>query len=160
MWRSATGEDDAAVVRLCVALNAEDPGTTRVDRAQVRRTLALFRSVPERGQCLVLDEGAGSIEGYALLVPYWSNELGGLVCCLDEMYVAPPLRGRGRGSELLDLLATGVHGWRDAVALELEVSPDNERARTLYERHGFRLVRNARLRRAVAYWSENSGRVP
>ena len=156
MWRSASAEDDAAIVRLYVALNAEDPGTTRVDPAQAQRTLALFRSAPERGQCVVLDEGTGNIEGYALLVPYWSNELGGLVCCLDEMYVAPPARGRGRGSELLDLLAMGVHGWRDAVALELEVSPANERARTLYERHGFRPVRNATLRRTVGtcvYWS-------
>ncbi len=71
------------------------------------------------------------------------------MCCLDEMYVAPPARGRGRGTELLAHLAMGAHGWRDIVALELEVSAANEGARALYERHGFQTVRNVTLRRTV-----------
>jgi ribosomal protein S18 acetylase RimI-like enzyme len=148
MWRSATAEDEPAVVRLYLALDAEDPGTVPPDPARAERTLALFRSAPERGSCLVLDEGGGRVDGYALLVPYWSNELGGLVCCLDEIYVARSARGRGRASELLALLATGaLPGWRDVVALQLEVSPTNERARALYERHGLRPIRNVTLRR-------------
>jgi len=139
MWRPAIPEDEPAVVALYLALNAEDPGTIPPDPARPRRTLALFRSAPDRGRCVVLEEG-GSVAGYALLVPYWSNELGGVVCSLDELYVAPSARRRGRAGELLDLLAAGALGWPDSVALHLTVSPSNERARALYARHGFRAV--------------------
>jgi hypothetical protein len=88
VWRAATQDDDPEVVSLYLALESEDPGPAGADSARALRTLRLFQSAPERGRCVVLDEG-GRIDGYALLVPYWSNELGGLVCCVDEMYVAP-----------------------------------------------------------------------
>jgi ribosomal protein S18 acetylase RimI-like enzyme len=149
MWRPATVEDEPRVVELYLALNAEDPCPEPPAPARARGTLALFRAEPARGRCLVLDEG-GRVEGYALLVPYWSNELGGDLCHLDEVYVAPAARGRGRGGELIALLAAGAFCWPGTVALQLEVSPSNRRARALYERHGFAPVRNATLRRALA----------
>ncbi|HET7754507.1 MAG TPA: GNAT family N-acetyltransferase [Anaeromyxobacteraceae bacterium] len=148
MWRAATRSDDARVVELYLALNAEDPCTTPPDAERMRRTLEQFRSDPARGACLVLDE-AGGAGGYALIVPYWSNELGGNVTFLDELYVSPAARGRGRASELIALLASRALGWPDTVALQLEVSPSNARARDLYERHGFAPIRNTTLRRTL-----------
>lgn len=148
MWRPATAEDDPRVAELYFALYREDPGTVLPDAARVHRTLALFRAAPARGRCLVLEEG-GRVEGYALLVPYWSNELGGLVCTLDELYVGPEARGRGRGTELLALLAAGALGWEAPVALELEVSRGNPRGRALYLRTGFRPVENEMLRKLL-----------
>lgn len=121
MWRSATADDDRAIVRLYMALNKEDPGTTPADPAQAQRTLALFRDTPERGHCVVLDQGGGSVEGYALLVSYWSNELGGLVCCVDEMYVAPQARGLGRGTGS-DPCETSRFGERSRAAARLDGS--------------------------------------
>jgi hypothetical protein len=32
--------------------------------------------------------------GYALLISFWSNELGGEVCNIDELFVAPVYRRR------------------------------------------------------------------
>jgi ribosomal protein S18 acetylase RimI-like enzyme len=148
MWRTANSEDEARVLELYLALNAEDPGTLPPDPDHLRRTLELFVAESGRGRCLVLEE-SGRVEGYALLVPYWSNELGGNVTHLDEIYVGPSARGRGRASELLTLLARGVVGWPDTVALQLEVSPANGRARALYERYGFASIRNATLRRVL-----------
>jgi ribosomal protein S18 acetylase RimI-like enzyme len=89
------------------------------------------------GRALVLHlEG---VAGYALLISYWSNELGGEVCAIDELYVAPAARGQGWGSHLIEALAAGSDlGFGDSVALAIGVSPDNTRARSLYERLGFR----------------------
>lgn len=149
MWRVATPNDHPAVVRFYLALNAEDPGPSAPDPARMERTLGYFARDPQRGCCLVLDEG-GSIQGYALLVPYWSNERGGFVCCIDEMYVEPGARGRGRGSGLLTSLARGALGWAvPTVALQLEVSSSNPRARALYERYGFTPSGNITLVRAL-----------
>ena len=139
MWRLATAADDESIVSMCVALNTEDPGPAPVSPRQVLRTLARLREEPWRGRALVC-EVDGRPAGYALLISFWSNELGGEVCNIDELYVAPAFRGRSLATNLFTALTgTEQRLWPEKpVALELEVSPANERARALYERLGFR----------------------
>lgn len=145
MWRSAAATDEEAIVSMCVALFTEDPGEP-MSQAKIRGTLARFRAEPWRGRAVVL-EVAGQVVGYALLVSFWSNEYGGEIVTVDELYVAAPHRGRGLGSGLFDALSRDHSLWpAGAVAQELEVTPGNARARALYERMGFR-VKNALLRR-------------
>jgi len=90
-WRLATEADDAAIVAMCLALNTEDAGQERIEAAQVERTLAVLRAEPWRGRAVVLDDGGDRV-GYALLISFWSNELGGELCQVDELYVAPRAR--------------------------------------------------------------------
>jgi ribosomal protein S18 acetylase RimI-like enzyme len=145
-WREASPADDDAIVAWCAALNHEDPGPRPVPEAHARATLATFRREPVRGRAAVLVVD-GVTAGYAFLVSFWSNELGGEVCTVDELYVAPAHRGRGYAAALLRALAAGDGPWpRAPVAMELEVSPANVRARALYERLGFRAIRNATMR--------------
>jgi GNAT superfamily N-acetyltransferase len=137
MWRLARVEDDEVIERLCAALYEEDPSPEPVPRAMVRRTLAVLRAEPVRGRAVVLEIG-GRVAGYALLISFWSNELGGELCTIDELYVDAAERGRGWAGELLAALAVPGGLWPEgAVALELETTPGNERARRLYERAGF-----------------------
>jgi hypothetical protein len=75
-WRISRPHDDDLIVDMCLALNREDPGPQPVAIHQVRRTLAEVRANPVRGVIPVL-ELHRRVEGYALLVAYWSNELGG-----------------------------------------------------------------------------------
>jgi GNAT superfamily N-acetyltransferase len=94
----------------------------------------------------VVLEVDGKVAGYALLIAYWSNELGGEVCVIDELYVEPAHRGSRHATRFLEALAARREAWvENAVALILETTPDNERARRLYERVGFR-GRNLSLR--------------
>jgi ribosomal protein S18 acetylase RimI-like enzyme len=149
MWRPATPDDDEQVIALGLSLYREDPSPELVAAESFRRTLGALRAEPLRGRALAL-EVDGAVVGYALLVSFWSNELGGEVCDIDELYVAPSARSHGWGSRLLDGLAAGSTLWPgDAVALALEVTPDNTRARTLYERLGF-AGKNLGLRRRVS----------
>jgi len=137
IWRRAQAGDDDAVVALAHALYSEDPSPEPVPDTHTRRTLLALRDEPSRGQVVVLAEGERLL-GYALLVSYWSNELGGATCEIDELFVAPEARGRGHASALLDALARGSELWgRPTVALCLQVTADNARARALYERHDF-----------------------
>jgi len=137
MWRRAGETEDEIIVELCGELNREDPGPHPVAPGQVRRTLDRFRREPWRGQALVLDL-EGGIGGYALVTELWSNEMGGPVRVVDELYVAPHLRGRGHGSSLFAELERSSAGSSAPVAaLGLEVRPANRRARALYERLGF-----------------------
>lgn len=148
--RAATADDDGAVAALSVALYVEDPGARPITPADVARTLDHLRRHPERGRAMVLDAG-GDLVGYALVIAFWSNELGGLVAILDELYVAPAARGRGLGTALIAAIASGrVPGFEAVVAMDLEVTPDNARARALYARLGFAPQKNGGMRRLLS----------
>jgi ribosomal protein S18 acetylase RimI-like enzyme len=149
MWRIAAASDDEAIVSMCMELNAEDPGPDPVRPEQVRRTLATLREQPYRGRavvCLIDDR----IVGYALLISFWSNELGGEVCTIDELFVARAYRGSALATTLFERLANvGQTLWlTKPAALALEVTPQNERAIALYRRLGF-CGENLALRRPL-----------
>jgi ribosomal protein S18 acetylase RimI-like enzyme len=55
---------------------------------------------------------------------------------LEELYVAPALRGQGIGRELLDASMETARG-EGATHMELGTSEDDEAARSLYESAGF-----------------------
>jgi GNAT superfamily N-acetyltransferase len=144
MWRPARPEDHEEIVSMCLALQREDPGIASVQHAQVRETLALFDRDRTRGRAVVA-EASDRIAGYAFLVPFWSNEQGGEICEVDELYVRAERRGSGIGSALFDAIERGSFG--AFVGVALGVSPANSRARRLYERLGFRAVGTTMYRR-------------
>ncbi len=148
MWRLATAADDLAVLEMFQALYREDPSPDPVPDEQLLRTLRVLREEPVRGRAIVF-ETDGACVGYALLVSFWSNELGGEVANIDELYVARDHRGRGAGTELVDRLSRGELWGRVPVAIDLEVTPDNHRARALYERLGFVAAKNTVMRRRL-----------
>jgi ribosomal protein S18 acetylase RimI-like enzyme len=136
-WRLADERDDEAVVELCLGLYREDPGTLPWEAPRLRETLVALRREPWRGRAVVVDMG-GLIVGYALLVAFWSNHLGGEVCEVDELYVRREFRGRGHGSALFEEIERGGDLWpAPPVAIALGITPSNTRARHLYERQGF-----------------------
>jgi GNAT superfamily N-acetyltransferase len=78
---------------------------------------------------------AGRPVGYLVLTLGFSIEAGGCEGCVDELFVAPEVRGRGVGRRVLALLEDGARrlGVR---RLFLEVEHGN-RASALYRRAGF-----------------------
>ena len=150
MWRTASAADDEAVVSMSVSLYLEDPGSIVVEGNQVRRTIAKLREDSSRGRVVVCDIDR-RVVGYCLLISFWSNELGGEVCVIDELFVAAEYRGCGLATALLQGLAEGDASlWPSKpAALALEVSFQNQRARALYERLGFQ-GKNLAMRRLLS----------
>lgn len=132
---------------MCLAYYREDPGLP-VSGEQVRRTLQVLRHEPQRGHAVVL-EVAGRLAGYALLVSFWSNALGGEICAVDELFVVPDFRNRGFGSALFSAIERGEIWSDSAVSIELGVTRDNVRARRLYERLGFSVTNAIGMRRML-----------
>jgi GNAT superfamily N-acetyltransferase len=137
MWRLAEVSDDEDIVSMCMALNAEDPGPNPVRPQQVRRTVSKLREEPNRGRAAVCQVDGRTV-GYALLISFWSNELGGEVCNIDELFVYPQYRARGLATALLEGLADKEQSLWPIRPVALEVTSQNERAHALYERLGFR----------------------
>lgn len=77
---------------------------------------------------------AGRTAGYALLMKTWSQEAGGMVVWVDELYVDAAFRGRGLGAAFLRALPDL---FPEAAAFRLELTPCNEGARALYTRLGY-----------------------
>lgn len=139
MWRLARPDEDDAVVAMSLQLYQDDPGPLQIGPEQVRRTLAALRGEPRRGRALVLEIDQKPV-GYALLIAFWSNEYGGELCEIDELFVASEHRNRGHGRSLFAALERGELWPAPPVALALGVTLDNARARRLYERLGFTAV--------------------
>jgi GNAT superfamily N-acetyltransferase len=147
MWRLARESDDASVVEMCLGLYREDPGSSVVDARQMRQTLATLRREPWRGRVVVLDVGQ-QVVGYALLISYWSNEFGGEVCGVDELYVTPEFRSRGHGASLFEGVERGDLWPGPVAALALGTTPGNARARRLYEKLGFVCIGVSMIKRS------------
>ena len=111
-------------------------------REQLITTINEFDNNPLRGRIEIVEREGESI-GYAILVPYWSNEFGGVMLQLDELFIDASERGRGAGSLYIrDLISNPPYS---AVAIMLEVTQKNERARSLYEKIGFATHRHTHM---------------
>ncbi|MBC7485491.1 MAG: GNAT family N-acetyltransferase [Cytophagaceae bacterium] len=104
-----------------------------MSRKKIRPTLDRALTHPDSLRVEVFKEQQ-QIIGYALLYSFWSNEYGGMVLTLDELYVAPLFRSRGISSTYIDKLQDQKSSY---VLLALEVMPGNEKAKSLYTRLGF-----------------------
>lgn len=124
-----------AVCDLMRGLYAEDAAASGDIPRSFRRTVDHLLAHPDHGR-VVLAVAGGAVVGYALLIPYWSNEFAGRVLFVDELFVRPEARGRGIGGGLVRAVLREPP--YEAVAVFLEVSPANPRARRLYESLGFR----------------------
>ncbi len=125
---------EADVLRLMRELYDTDPPDPHVRPARFPLTIERLLALPSTGRIVLFVEG-DELRGYALLVPWWSNEWGGTVLLVDEIVVERAWRGRGVATAFFAFLERERPF--DAVVLALEVSPRNARARALYDRLGF-----------------------
>ena len=80
----------------------------------------------------------------------------GLVALLDELFVAPSVRGRGIGSLIVQRLLE-IAPARDVQLIEINVDEGDADAQRFYERHGFAATDPASDERAFYYARELSG---
>lgn len=82
-----------------------------------------------------LMEQEGKSAGYALIAKTYSNEAGGLVVWLEELFVTEKFRGLGLGTQLIQFLEGQ---YRDKAArFRLEVTDSNICAQNLYKKLGY-----------------------
>lgn len=132
MIRPITARDEALYYELCDEFYHSEGVLHPIPEAHYRRAFAELMRSDEYLVGFILESG-GEAAGYALLVRSYSQEAGGSVIWIDELYLRPAFRSRGLGSELL----REVRSRYPAARYRLEIEPDNDRARALYHRHGY-----------------------
>lgn len=129
--RHATTEDAAAIARLLHDFNTEfeepSPGVAALTE-YARKLLAA-------GEMTVLLAGEGP-DGISLIRFRPSVWTGGPEAHLQELYVVPPLRGRGIGRTLLEA-TMAVAREAGATGIDLNTGTTDTVARALYESCGF-----------------------
>ena len=86
-----------------------------------------------KGWMLLSEEGQTA--GYGLASFTWSNESGGMIAWLEELYIRPQFQGRGLGAAYF-LFFEEQYG-KDLTRIRLEIEPNNDGARRLYTRLGY-----------------------
>lgn len=104
-----------------------------VDSSHFELTFAELMKSDARIACFVADID-GEIAGYALVARFFSQEAGGEVIWLDEIYIRDRFRGKGSGNALISKI---FDEFKSAAAFRLEIEPENEGAERLYKRIGF-----------------------
>lgn len=77
----------------------------------------------------------GVTAGYALTARSYSQEAGGMVLWIEEIYIKPEFRGKGLGSEFFAMAKEQLG--KGVARIRLEAEPENSRAVALYRRLGF-----------------------
>lgn len=79
-------------------------------------------------------EHEGKTAGFGLLAKTFSQESGGIVVWIEELFIKPEYRSHGLGAEFFGFLN---EQYKNASRFRLETEPDNTRAIALYKRLGF-----------------------
>ena len=133
-FRLATRADEELLIALMRDFYAEDK--IEFDDARVRRGVDALLADPRNGEVLLWLDEAAAVVGYAVIAMGFSLEQGGHFALLDELYLAPGVRGRGRGRQALAIVEQRARA-RGVERLRLEVNRHNELARRLYTATGY-----------------------
>ena len=78
-----------------------------------------------------------------MVIPFWSNEYGGTIAVVDELYVKPIWRRRGCARQFFAFITENPE--KGIMGLQVTVTPTNSIAGELYRRMGFMETGNAVL---------------
>ena len=109
---------------VCHEIKEEDMKTTF--------DLAIKGSPYMRGLVMMEDQ---TVIGYILLSFTYSNEVGGMVVWIEELYVKEEYRNKGYGKEALQWILNEYQ--KTTKRFRLEVTEENEGAKKLYRSLGF-----------------------
>ena len=134
MIRSITSADRSQYITLCKEFYSGDAVLHPVPEDYFQRTFdALMEHTPYASAYII--EQDGKTAGYALLARSFSQEAGGMVTWIEELYIRPYFQGQGVGTAFFQFLEAQNDGTVKRYRLEYE--PDNLRGAALYRRLGF-----------------------
>jgi ribosomal protein S18 acetylase RimI-like enzyme len=133
----------AEVSEMIISLYAEDPDSKEMNESNINKTISFLQSNPDKGR-ITLIANDNIIVGYSIIIYFWSNEYGGLILFLDELFIRKEFRCRSIGTTYIKhLISTETPVCK---AIILEVIPSNIKAHKFYDKIGFHPVRNKYLR--------------
>lgn len=123
------------LTEMSCALYDEDTGGEPMNQLKIQQTIDFLTSNPSNGRIIVFLSDQ-TIVGYSIVIHFWSNEFGGLLLHVDELFVKESFRSKKIGSYFFDYLKSTKEPTHKGVFLE--VNTTNLKAVDFYLRNGFR----------------------
>ncbi len=128
--------------------NAEDRNEVLAMMKEFYSSPAVEHPIPQKNMENTLDEAQagspyldlfilvcdGKTAGYGLTAYTYSNEAGGRVVWIEEVFIKGEFRGKGLGGEFIRFVKEKLGAF---ARIRLEVEDSNEGAIRLYKREGF-----------------------
>lgn len=134
--------DRETITHLIQEFYMEGTYVKTITSEKIEKTFYELEKHPEKGFILIVEDETKTI-GYAILIQYWSNEFGGNILHIDELYILPSYRGKGIGTQFLNhIIEQKIN---QPVALQLEITKNNKKARDFYKKFGFKKSQYDRL---------------
>lgn len=131
--RQASPNDIPLLVGLMAAFYAE--GGYDLNRVRAAGAFAAILADERLGYVWVIHAEQEDV-GHIVLTLRYAMEYGGLIACLDDLYVRPDWRNQGLSTRALVDVRNFCQG-RGIRALTVEVGHNNGPAQTVYRRAGF-----------------------
>ncbi|MBI5002519.1 GNAT family N-acetyltransferase [Candidatus Woesearchaeota archaeon] len=138
--------EEKVITQYIKGLFHEDPTPQGMSDEKIKRTIRTLLKYKEKGTIMVFESGK-EIIGYSILINFWSNEYGGNIVYIDELFVKKEWRGKGVATNFIQYLVKKKVN--KAVSLFLEVTPQNKAAEELYKRRGFSIHKNKRMEKKI-----------
>jgi GNAT superfamily N-acetyltransferase len=139
--RQATSEDIATLVNLMAEFYAESGYD--LDRLIAKKAFAAILADERLGYVWLIDEQGKNV-GHIVLTLRFGMEYGGLIACIDDLFVVRPSRNRGLST--IALVQVRDFCKRLGVrAITVEVGHSNAPAQALYRRLGLTEVPDRQL---------------
>lgn len=134
MIRKFAESDKTAFLTMCMDFYSGEGVDHTIPAAYAEKTFEILLHDNSPFCDAYICERNGKTAGYALLAITYSNEAGGEVVWIEELYTVPDARGTGVASELIDYV---LDNYSKAARFRLEVTDENEGAVRLYKKKGF-----------------------
>ena len=134
--RKITQGDREIYISLAEQFYATDAVMAPIPRAHFERTFDEMMTSDTYAVAWLFEED-GVVCGYAQIAKTYSQEAGGKVIWVEELYLLPEHRSKGFGSMFFAFLEKE---FPDVVRFRLEVEEENEGAVRLYERMGYKMI--------------------
>lgn len=125
-------EDKEIFLEMCGEFYGSPAVLHKIPKSHMENTFDEIMRGSPYAECYII-KADGEICGYVLLALSFSNEAGGKVIWIEELYVRENMRGMGIAKKFFDFIKK-----EDFAAIRLEVEPDNVRAVKLYTSLGFK----------------------
>ena len=131
-FRKLKAEDKAIYFALASAFYQSDAVLHPVPVKNIENTFCELIRQDTYIECYLCEE-AGEAIGFLLIAKTFSQESGGMVTWIEELFLKEQYRGAGRGAQMVAFIEKTFPASR----FRLEAEPDNEKAIRLYKRLGY-----------------------
>jgi ribosomal protein S18 acetylase RimI-like enzyme len=130
--RKITKEDERLYTEMAKDFYSSPAVLENIPQDNISSSFCAFLEGTPYGDAFIIEE-EGEAVGYGVLAYTWSQEAGGRVVWIEEIYIKEEFRSRGIGSGFIRYVLSEIPAKR----YRLETEPENEKAAALYRRLGF-----------------------